>query len=414
MKRKFLITALAAALAVGVQCSAQEKEQPVAKTVPLYGNAYRTAPGVVSVYFHLAVAGELSVALEGGSAQGGAAGSGVEARVGGRTFDAEAGGKVEIEKPGYVKVDLVGLPTGGRNIGEGLALRLGGEAAGGKVTFVPTEPASANWPYWGRRGPSVHCKYDVGGAENIRWFYNELTIPEGQDPPGIYAMANGFDGGYMGIQVAANGERRVLFSVWSTYVTDRPSEIPAEYQVRKVRQGEGVTVQEFGNEGSGGQSFLPYEWEAGKRYGFLTEAVYDAKTNSTTFTGYFRGHDGEWRLVAALKQPHPEAKSYRNAHSFLENFLPEEGWKQQQANFDNQWVCTADGQWREVTEAVFTNDATAREGIRLDYAGWGDGKGFWLQNCGFFDDNTAFGTRMERTNGKGTPPEVDFGELVGL
>jgi hypothetical protein len=35
---------------------------------------------------------------------------------------------------------------------------------------------------------------------NTEYFYNEMTIPTGQDPIGSYFMANGFSGGYFGIR----------------------------------------------------------------------------------------------------------------------------------------------------------------------------------------------------------------------
>ena len=51
-------------------------------------------------------------------------------------------------------------------------------------------------------------------------------VPEGNDVLGSYFMANGFAQGYFGIQVNSPTERRILFSVWSPFHTDDPSEIP--------------------------------------------------------------------------------------------------------------------------------------------------------------------------------------------
>ena len=76
----------------------------------------------------------------------------------------------------------------------------------------------------------------------------------------------------MGIQVNSPTERRVLFSVWSGYVTNDPSQIPADYTVSVNRVGPGVTNGTFGGEGSGAQTYLVFNWVPGVSYGFLTKA----------------------------------------------------------------------------------------------------------------------------------------------
>nr|AIA99582.1 hypothetical protein [uncultured bacterium contig00100(2014)] len=447
MKKLFLTFILTGSLAAAIGAAsgatnsvANSAASGAVTTIPIYGNAYVTSGGagvdvghsggirgwssheaVVSLFFHVSQPGTLNLALYGSSRDAAT----IAASVNGETFtvrvhkasdDTVTLGTTTLAKAGYVRLDLKGVERAGADFGTYSALKISGSATeGGKVTFVPSEPAAAGWPYWGRRGPSVHCRYDTSEMGDIRWFYNEVTIPQGMDPRGIYAMANGFVGGYFGLQVGSDGGsvRRVLFSVWSTFKTDDPKLIPAEYTVKGVRRGEGVTVKDFGNEGSGAQSFMQYDWEAGKTYKFLTSAEYDHETNSTVFTGYFCGHDGRWRLISALRQPHPAAKTYLGAYSFLENFMPNQGWIDRRVNFNNQWVCTVDGEWREVTNALFSYDNTARNGIRLDYAGWSDSNGFWLRNCGFFDDNTAYDAPMTRP-ATGSPPRIDLDALKKL
>lgn len=44
--------------------------------------------------------------------------------------------------------------------------------------------------YWSRRGPSVHMNFTV--PSNMEYFYNEVTVPVGQDTVGSYFMVNGF------------------------------------------------------------------------------------------------------------------------------------------------------------------------------------------------------------------------------
>jgi hypothetical protein len=90
-----------------------------------------------------------------------------------------------------------------------------------------------------------------------------MSIPEGQDTLGSYFMANGFRGGYFGIQVNSPSERWILFSVWDAQNGERTT---------LVRKGEGVVDNNFGGEGTGGQSYLVFNWKAGTTYRFITRA----------------------------------------------------------------------------------------------------------------------------------------------
>ena len=51
-----------------------------------------------------------------------------------------------------------------------------------------------------------------------------------------------------------------------------PSKIPPEDRVQLLRKGPDVQTGEFGNEGSGGQSYLIYPWQAATTYKFLLKA----------------------------------------------------------------------------------------------------------------------------------------------
>lgn len=436
----YLVAATASAVAAQPATSDSVVDTPCVD-VPLYGNAYLTAgeardlridgeglrgwsdrTQVVSVYFAVAVPGDLTLALVGRNDGRPAT---LEACVGGKTFGIDVRnaataaipiGTVPIERPGYVRVDLRGVACRS-HFGTYEALRLSGPAAAGGVTAIPGGGAAGDWPYWGRRGPSVHMGYSAPAGETIRYFYNEVTVPEGEDVLHTYCMANGFSGGYMGMQVNDRDPalRRILFSVWSAFTTDDPSSIPEAYRVRMLRRGEGVHIGEFGNEGSGGQSYMHYPWEAGRTYRFLTEVRPDGPER-TIFTGYFCGHDGVWRLVASFLRPEPgksEESHYTGMHSFLENFDPEQGYRERRVLFGNQWVMTTDGRWIELTEGRFTTDNTGRSGIRLDFDGGLDGGRFYLRNCGFFDGSVPYGVRFTRP-ATGRRPDVDLRALEAI
>ena len=231
--------------------------------------------------------------------------------------------------------------------------------------------------------------------KNIEWFYNEITVPQGDDVLGSYYMANGFAEGYFGIQVNSETERRILFSVWSPFHTDDPKQIPEDQKIVLLKKGDGVYTGEFGNEGSGGQSFLRYNWKAGNTYGFLLRGVPDGAAH-TIYTAYFFAPEkGEWMLIASFRRP-KLATHLKKLHSFLENFIPEQGNKERKVLFSNQWARDTDGNWHELTKARFTGDNTAAKRYRMDYAGGLLNGTFYLRNCGFFSKYTPLQTSYER------------------
>jgi hypothetical protein len=313
-------------------------------------------------------------------------------------------GQFEIEKAGYHFIEVEGIDREGASFPVIESFLLGGEAVSGKVYFVKDDF------YWGRRGPSVHLNYQL--PENhgdIQWFYNEITVPDNNDVIGSYFMANGFGEGYFGMQVNSATERRILFSVWSPYSTDNPDEIPEEYKIRMLKKGKDVYTGEFGNEGSGGQSFLRYNWKAGNTYRFLLKGV-PTGNGETDYTAWFYPpEEGEWKLIASFRRPKTDTYLTR-LHSFLENFLTETGHLQRRGYYTNQWFYDNSGKWTEITKMRFTADATARKQNRMDYAGGSEADAFYLQNCGFFSETTPIDTNFERED-SGTPPEINFEEL---
>ena len=407
--------------------------------IPLAGNAYRTDGGggrggdgmgrrgmrwsdketVFSVFFHVDRPAELELAMRLKVPQGN---SKIRVEVAGASMEHELGasdeprevslGRVAVEKAGHVRVDLRGLERGGPVFAEPGDLRVtpvGEGAAEVKASYVRDN--ESNRFYWGRRGPSVHLGYELPRDRTIEWFYSELTVPEGEDPVGSYFMANGFGEGYFGIQVNSPEERRVLFSVWSPFHTDDPRSIPEDQKIRMLKKGEGVYTGEFGNEGSGGQSFLRYPWKAGVTYGFLLSGKPDGM-GSTDYTGWFHApEEGKWRLICSFKRPKTD-KHLTGLHSFLENFADSEGYRGRRGYHGNMWARDTAGEWHEITRARFTGDDIANRRYRRDLAGGvtEDGR-FFLRNGGFFDDIVGIGGRFERPSRPEAKPQIDFAVL---
>ncbi len=332
-----------------------------------------------------------------------------------KEFDLQGGtqqaypvGEWTISKAGYQAIVLQGVRKTGATFADITDIGLRGDAVNQHTTFVPTN--AGNFFHWGRRGPSVHLRYAMPDSIEADWFYNEITVPEGSDIVGSYYMANGFGEGYFGMQVNSATERRVLFSVWSPFRTDDPDKIPDDQKIRLVRKGPDVITNEFGNEGSGGQSYKRYNWVAGQTYKFLLNGHPDPG-GYTTYTAYFRAPDQpEWQLIASFKRP--RTTTYLTSlYSFLENFVPETGNVPRQASFSNQWIRGTDSRWRELTTAQFTADNTARKAYRMDYAGGlNDTQQFVLRNCGFFDTFTPMNTSFTRP-ARHQAPGIDVSTL---
>jgi hypothetical protein len=318
-------------------------------------------------------------------------------------------GEWRVKDTGYVKVELKGIEKSGNYFASVKSYTVSGTAVNSKTVFVKNN--EGNYFYWGRRGPSVHLGYTVSNDVKAEWFYNEVTVPVGDDVIGSYYMADGFAEGYFGMQANSATERRILFSIWSPYSTNDPKQIPADQQIVMLRKGEGVHTGEFGNEGSGGQSYLRYNWIAGNTYKFLLHAQPDNSNNTTTYTAYFFAPEkNEWQVIASFKRP--KTNTYlKHLHSFLENFDPQQGNKTRKVLFGNQWICDVNGNWTELTDAKFTGDNTARIGYRMDYSGGLDKSGlFYLQNCGFFSNYTQLNGNYKRP-ATGKKPAVDFSKL---
>lgn len=314
-------------------------------------------------------------------------------------------GSFTIDKIGYHFVELEGISNDGGSFGNISDILLGDSSWSSNISYVDAE-----WFYWGRRGPSVHLNFEEPANKNITWFYNELTVHVGKDPIGSYFMANGFSSGYFGMQVNSATERRILFSVWSAFDTQDPNQIPAEYTVEPLGYGSGVTVGEFGGEGSGAQSYWVYDWKPGTTYKFLLKGESNAD-NTIDYTAYFYAPEvGDWKLIASFRRPFPTGKHLTRLHSFLENFNTTMGDETREVDYANQWIYDTQGSWSEMTNATFTTDATGSAGARLDYDGGKEGNHFYLRNCGFFSDNETPNTSFTRT-ANGTAPAIDFTKL---
>ena len=380
-------------------------------------------PHQISVFFYTAYTGDLHIGLRAANVPTGV--SELKVKCGGKSFDLKVSdtdadkdyyvGKVNVSKPGHVRIDIEPIKTTAASYPTFSALLAAGEAVNnltekrkGEVVFVDTDELKDHVPHFVRRGPSNHFNWHT--PDNVEYFYNEAYVPEGQDIPGAYYMLTGGSGFYMGIQPIEKGKgRMVLFSVWDT---DTEKGLISEL----VRNGEGVKSNAYSHEGSGVQNFYPYDWETGRTYATLVRVRPEYKngkaTGASLYTGYFRGDEG-WVFLAEIRRPGIETY-YKGAYSFSENFRPEYGWVPLSVQFPSQWMCDKDGNWFEVLKGKFTCDGTGRQELRRDYAGGVTEDGhFYLRNIGYADEHVEYGTEFER-KGNGKKPEIDFKALIKL
>ena len=375
-------------------------------------NGWAAANSIVRVYFRVTQPGtlRLSTIMVGGSGD-----SEVTLSVAGveRLIPVTAGtqreyfaGEFNVPAAGYVAVDLRGDMRAGDLFGRPVTVRASGTAVTPQMAFIPND--NNNLFYFGRRGPSPNFGWVTPGT-NMQWLYSELTVEPGQDVVGTYWMANGFTNGYFGMQANSDTQRQFIFSIWSPFETDDPLSIPEDKRVRPLRSGTGVIIAEFGNEGSGGQSRLPFMWAAGTTYRFLTQATRNGD-GSTTYTAWvFLPETNQWTLIASFLRPDTDAW-FSGVYSFLENFEPEQGTITRRGIYERQWVADENGQWTEVTGLTLGTDATGNGGFRVDFTGGLDGGRPFLQMGGFFDTPGVPGTLFTRPASAG-PPVIDFSIL---
>ena len=200
---------------------------------------------------------------------------------------------------------------------------------------------------------SVHLAYT---APRSVAFYNEVTVERSAE--GTYFCACGFDQGYFGIQEQTQGKKVVIFSIWDPGQQDDPSKVLEERRVKLIAKDEKVRTGRFGNEGTGGQSFLDLDWKVGETYRFLVTAKL-VEGGRTEYAAYIAPPDAStWRHLATFSTL-AQGKLLGGYYSFIEDFRRSKvsATIERRARFGEPWVQTPDGKWRSLSHARFTADS---------------------------------------------------------
>lgn len=423
--------------------------------------------GTYSIYFNVRADGELQLALRGRSGSSGANSNSFNVKIYVNGEQAEADGMLYDHTYTYGKANMatdtitlhrVILP-GVRTGHAGNMVRIDLQAVGtrnGTYYFRFPELWLSGWAtrgtggfentglnyvpldddHFGRRGSMSVLTADKPSG-NMEYFYSEVYVPEGQDIIGSYFACNGTQRDYAGIQVNSATERRILFSVWSALETDDPSQM-GKYSPRLVRVNNDpeykdlITYTAFGNEGSGGQSYMKYLWEAGKTYKMLTRVrphpQSDKYPYSTLHKAWF--HNGEkWIFIAEWRRMELEPADnggkvtqpawYEKVYHFTENFDVTQGHKSRYAIWNNDWYVSANGYWQECTSYRLTHDVRYDRGERIDHAGGIMPAGspyagaLYLKICGFFTD-IVHAPKQIFKQPLNNRPDIDFDALNAM
>jgi hypothetical protein len=273
------------------------------------------------------------------------------------------------------------------------------------VPLASASPAPADEKLHGIACRSVHLGYPApeGAA-----FYNEVTVESSAE--GTYFMVCGWAKGYFGIQQLGNGKKVVLFSVWDPAAGDDPKKVPEEKRVTLLHKGEGVRVGRFGNEGTGGQSFLDHDWKVGQTYRLLVSARPDGP-DRTAYSGYFYlPEEKAWRHLVTFSTL-TKGELLKGCYSFVEDFKRDKvsATKVRKARFTNGWVRTVKGDWEPLLKARFTADSNPVTNIDAGPSG----RGFFLATGGDTENKTTkLREVMSREAGEAKPPS-DLPNLDG-
>lgn len=166
---------------------------------------------------------------------------------------------------------------------------------------------------------------------HIKELISSIRVPKGSDPTHTYWCANGFFGGYMGMQHNSGTERRILFSIWDDGNGGK---------VDLLQIGPGGQNGNFGGEGTGQHTIVHYNWKPEQTIFFRMTAEVNQAGNYTDYTGYW-SPGGSWSLIAKYRA-HNVVKYLDGSYSFLENFTKTDKNVIREGFYGNQTVINTD------------------------------------------------------------------------
>jgi len=216
--------------------------------------------------------------------------------------------------------------------------------------------------------PSVHLAFSSTATttKSYNWLYQDIYVPAGGDPLHTFYMGIGFYRGYLGIQTNSPTERRVLFSVWDSADAQTDPNHTAADNVILVDKGPNVTSNGFGNEGTGGQTYINANWQTGQTVSMALNVRLESNNKVLLSAWYKLANQSNWNYIATWRAP-KDSRYFDGFYSFIENFGFTNGQKRREAQYFNSWAREhVSGNWVHLNKASFSNTDGAI-GQRVDF-----------------------------------------------
>lgn len=232
-----------------------------------------------------------------------------------------------------------------------------------------------------RQARSVHLQYR-GWEGPAKIFYIEATPI--QTYPGTYFCTIAFNGGYCGIQELQDGKQIAIFSVWEPGnpfdFQAHPDTIEESQRTQSLYGGEGVHIQRFGGEGTGGKSFVGITWQNGKAV-CMAVSVSQVTQYRIAYTCWIWDEAKQgWFRMATFSTLLNEGKAVLTTpYAFLEDFLRnKESRNHVRCGITSRLWAWNGKDWSASTEATFTADNNTLTTIDAGPAA----NGFWFATGG--------------------------------
>lgn len=238
--------------------------------------------------------------------------------------------------------------------------------AGSAAYLSSVSSLSADESLVGKACRSVHLNYAGGGGTA---FYLEAQARA--SAIGTYFCTNGWNTGYYGFQELGNGKKLLIFSVWDPGEQNDPRTVKEADRVALVEKHEKVRVGRFGGEGTGGQSFLDFDWKLDTPYRFLVSAAH--REDRMHYTGwFFHPEEKAWLKLVTFSRIGGN-QPLKGCYSFVEDFRRngESAKQARRAEYGNVWIKNAAGEWVNSRRASFTGDGNPAKNVSSEIVPFG-------------------------------------------
>lgn len=241
-----------------------------------------------------------------------------------------------------------------------------------------------------RQARSVHLAYapNVKDAVAVR---GSVTVTESQAQS--YFCLFGWDCGYCGIQDLGQRGRVLIFSIWDPVdpfdFAAKPDDVKEELRAKVIYSAPFADVARFGGEGTGARTMAGFYWKENEPVSLQIDAAPDG-TNRTAYTCQVLTDKGWVKIATVSTMKYPgHAQGLNGLYSFVEDFgrnYASAKLSRRAEYHDLEIKATPDGEWKPITRAMFSADATPSDAID---AGRTENGNFFLMTGGKTKNNHA-------------------------